>query len=86
MTQGKKLQQSDYFNLDWVNAEIESLTICSLELSKIVANPIKDGFFKAHFESTSKAIHNMQTATAEIVNSFNQIKDYLEEIKSNEAD
>ena len=32
----KKLQRSDYFNLDWVKAEIERLTICSLELSKIV--------------------------------------------------
>lgn len=86
MTKGEKLQQSDYFNLDWLKAEIESLTICSLALSKIVAGTVNDGFVKAHFETTSKAIHDMQIATSKIVNSFLQIQNYFEDKQSNIAE
>ena len=86
MTPTKKLHQSDYFNLDLVNLEIENLLINSLELSNIMDQPINNGFFMAHYESTSKIIHDMQIVTSSIVHSFYQIKDYLEAIKSNEAD
>ena len=79
----KNLNPKDYFDLDHINYEVKCLTLCCLDLASIVDQPIdKDGLISVRFTYAAELIHNAQQAARELTLSFDQINDYLNDLRN----